>query len=121
MPYTETFLSTCRASINAQPEVATFRTAFAAFETASHNSKGAQWVAVYSDAQSGMSPAYQLRKVIRDTTTALAISTGGISPTEREEAIRTLCGQYVPDVTRPLTNEQEAAALQELLIQEQLS
>lgn len=119
MPISESFLATCRATIDDQAELTTFRTAFGLYESASHANKSQYWHLAFNDAQAGLSPAYALKAVIRGVAQTTADST--ISPLERESAYRTLVAEYVPDVKQPMTAPEEAAALTELLVQELLS
>lgn len=120
MPITVSFLATCRTSIIALPEYTTFNTSYAALVSASRASRPTYWQATYGDG-SPTSPAYLFHLAIRNTVTALASTTGGISPLETEEAIRTLAAEYIPRAKRPKNYAEESAALQELLLQDQMS
>lgn len=120
MAASTTFLNTCRTQIEASTELSTFRTAYASFDTASHSDKARYWQAAFGDNQSGLSPAYRLRKFIRETVTGQA-EISSLAPSDREPAIATLSSEYVPSVSPPLDNPAEAAALSDLLIQELLS
>lgn len=121
MPLTAAYLASCRSAISSLPELTTLRTAYALYDAAARADKARYWNLAFSDAQIGGSPAMALKRAIRETVTALASTTGGISDLEREEAYRTMVGEYVPEPDRPMTNDEEKAALQELLLQEQLS
>lgn len=118
MPLTTAFLNTCRTSIITLPEYTAFNTSYATYASAAKANRPAYWHATYGDTTK---PAYLLRKAIRDTVTAQAASSGGVSPTEREEAIRTLAAEYVPQPGKPANFADEAAALQTLLLEEYLA
>lgn len=116
MAVTESFLASCRTSIELHPEFTAFRTAYTAFDTAPRAQKGAYWRLAFDDAQTGLSPAYRLKKVIRDVIAATADTT--VSRTEREEAYRTLSSQYVPAVTEPKERAEEVAELHRLILED---
>ena len=113
-----TLMDTFRSAVEDEPELAAFRTAYAAFDAASRADKGGYWQAAFDDAQAGMSPAYRLKRAIRGVVASLG---GSLTPLGREAAYRALAAQYVPEVPPPAPAEQEAVALQQLLIQELLS
>ena len=119
MPVTDAFLQTCRDDIIDLTELTAFRTAYALYDAASHANKGLYWALCFSDSQTGLSPAYRLKKGVRDTV--LSLATASISPTERESAYRTLSAEYVPSVDPPPQAVEESAELQTLLVQELLS
>lgn len=119
MPIAQSFLDTCTTSILLLPELTTFRTAYALYDAASQTDRPGYWADAFDDAQSGLSPAYRLRKAIRDIVRSTVDAT--ISPTEREEAYRTLTALYVPDIKPPRPYAEEAADLQDLLTRELLS
>lgn len=119
MAVTEAFLSSCRDAIEASPELAAFRTAYAAFDAAPRSSKGRYWRAAYDDAQAGLSPAYRVKKVVRDTVQALA--DGTVTAMERESAYRTLAGQYVPNVREPQLPAEAAAELQRVIQEDRVT
>jgi len=121
MPYTESFLSTCRTTISATAEYTAFQTALTNYTSSSASNRHRYWTAAYDNAQAGQSPAYRLHAAVRGAVTAQAAITGGISETERETAIRTLAAEYIPNIKRPLRDAEEQAALTSLLLQEQLS
>lgn len=113
MAVTEAFLASCRTAIEASPELAAFRTAYAAFDAAPRSSKGRYWRAAFDDAQAGLSPAYRVKKLVRETVQALA--DGTVTAMERETAYRTLAGQYAPSVREPQSTTEVAAELQRVI------
>lgn len=119
MAVTTAFLNSCRTQIVASAEYTAFNTAYAAYASASRASKPGYWHAAFGDNQAGLSPAYRLNKLIRDTIRGLADST--ISPSEYESAYRTLSAEYVPDTQRPNDANEERAALQQALIEDAAS
>lgn len=119
MAVTAAFLDTCRGLIAATPELTAFRAAYATYNSAARADKARYWNACFSDAQAGMSPAYRLRKVIRDTVSAQGVAS--LTALEVQDAYRTLVGEYVQKPERPMTAPEEEAALQSLLLREQLS
>lgn len=116
MAVTEAFLASCRTAVEATPELTAFRAAYALYDAATRANKSRYWRLAFDDAQAGLSPAYRLKKVCRETVLALADAT--VTASERESAYRTLATQYVPDVPEPAPVEQEQAELQRLIIQE---
>lgn len=116
MAVTESFLASCRTAIDLHPEVAAFRAAYALYDAASRADKGRYWRLAFDDAQTGLSPAYRLKKLVREVIASLADAT--VTPAEREAAYRTLGGEYVPAVPEPTPIEQEQLELQRLIIQE---
>lgn len=115
MPYTESFLATCRTQIEATAEFTAYRTAYGLYDAASVADKAAYWQATFSDSQSGQSPAMALKKVIRSVVTSQAAITGGISDTERETAYRSLQSQYVGKPAPPISDAKRTEILTELL------
>lgn len=116
MAVSDAYLATCRARIDATAEKSAFTTALTAFADAKAANRGAKWQACFSDAQAGLSPAYQLRKAIRDIVTAHnGGDDGTYSALDVEAAVRTLCAEYVPSVKPPLTAQEEEAVLESLL------
>lgn len=120
MPVTTAFLNTCRTSIITLPEYTAFNTSHATFASASRADRARYWQATYGDGNP-TSPAYLLRRAIRDTVTSQATITGGISPAEREESIRTLAAEYAPQSPKPQSHADEAAALQALIVEEYMA
>jgi hypothetical protein len=118
MPTTAAYLTTCRTAIAASPELTAFRTAIALI-AGTRTNRARYWWLAYNDAQAGMSPAYRLRKSIRDTVNANADAT--ISLTERESAYQSFVLEFAPTMTRPMDAAQEQAELERLLIEDQLS
>lgn len=119
MPITVTFLNTCRTAITGLPELTTYRAAVVALGAAAKASRPALWYATYGDNQAGLSPAYRLRKAIRDTVRANADAT--VSPLEQEEAYRTLAADYVSVPDPPKNAEQEAAEYAAMLVEDAVS
>lgn len=120
MALTGAFLTTCRAAVSALPELTAFRAALALAE---HTRAGrvAAWNRAFSATTASPSPANCLAKAIRDTINAQADASGALGPLDRETAYRTLAAEFVPTIERPASDAAEAAALETLLRQEQLS
>jgi hypothetical protein len=122
MPVTDSFLSTCRTAVNLLPELTTFRAALATVGAGSSAERRAAWAACFDDNRStDKSPAYRLRKAIRDTVRAEADAAGTLSPLDRESAYRTISAEFVPDVAKPHEQARESEELQRLLIESMLS
>jgi len=121
MALTDSFLATCRAAIALLPELATFRTAKTLAETGTRAQRTAAWNAAYSDAQAGLSPAYRLRKAVRDTVNAQADTAGTLGLLDRESAYQTLVAEVVTTVPPPSSAAAEYAAFQRLVTEDQLS
>lgn len=121
MALTASFLATCRTVIATLPELATFRTAKTLAETGTRAQRTAAWQAAYGDAQSGLSPAYRLRKAVRDTVNAQADSNGTLGPLDRETAYQTLVAEVVTVVPPPSSAAAEYAAFQRLVTEDQMS
>lgn len=119
MAITNALLSSCHAQIVASVAYSTFTAAHAAFVAGSRTARPALWHAAYGDAQAGLSPAYRLKKFIRDTVAGLAAST--VTPSERETAYQTLVAQYVTTPNRPNNVLEEQAELQKLLTEDAAS
>lgn len=121
MALTTAFLNTCRTAIGSIPELTAFRTARHNSLTATRANRIAAWHAAHSPTTAGPSPAYNLRRAIRDVVNARADAAGTLGPLERESAYATLAAEFVPEQARPMSDAEEAAALETLLRQEQLS
>lgn len=119
MPITDSFMASCRAAIDDLPELTTFRAALAALAGATRAARPALYQAAYGDNQAGLSPAYRLRKAIRDTVGATADAT--VSPGERETAYATLAAEFAPAYAPPTPADQEQAELERLILEDQLS
>lgn len=119
MAVSDAFLATCRTQIAASAEYTAFRTALTALGASARAGKPALWQALYGDNQAGLSPAYRLRRVVRDTVQANR--TASTTPLDLEAAYRTLAAEYAPPARQPQNAEQEAAAFQDLLLQDQMS
>lgn len=114
-----TFLATCRTAIALLSELAAFRTAYTAYDTAGRDDKGLYWNLAYSPTGPGQqSLAYKLRKAIRETVLGNADST--MTPATKEAAYQTLSAFYVPAEQRPQSAPDEEAALATLLLRSQL-
>lgn len=116
MAASDSFMSTCRTLILAPlPELTAFRTALTALESAGDAAAQAKaWHACYGDAQAGLSPAYRLRREIRNVV--LGQATSASNPADLEDAYRRLAQQFAPDVERPATDAEEQAALTTLIL-----
>lgn len=102
MAASASFLSAALASARASAEYATFAAARAAFAAAPEGSRQARWSDCYSDAQPGLSPAYRLRRALRDVVANTQISQSvTLSPAESEAAYQFLVAQLVPEVSAP--------------------
>jgi|GEM_PF-6134680 len=121
MALTDSFLVTCRGVIDDLDELTTYRDALANIASASRASRVAAWHAAYSPTTTGQSPAYLLRKAIRDTVNAQADIAGTLGPLERESAYSQLAGEYVSTYPKPLDDNQEQAELEKLIRLDRLS
>lgn len=122
MPVTDAFLATCRAAITSLPELAAFRAALASVGVGSRDQRAANWVACYDNSQSStQSPAYQVRKAIRETVRAQADANGTLSPLDRESAYRTMVLEFVPQSPQPMSLLRESEELQRLKLANDLS
>lgn len=118
MPLTDAFLATCRTAVEALPELATFRAAKAVADTATRAARVAAWHSAYDGVTS---PAYLLRRAIRDTVNAQADIAGNKTLLDRESAYGTLSAQYAHQPDCPLTDAQEQAELERLILLDQAS
>lgn len=116
MAVTEAFLTTCRTSIERASELSAFRTAYAAYNSASRSTRGVYRELAYGST-SGESLAYKCRAMIRSVVTNLS-TTNGVTAIDREDAIRTLAAEYVPDAPRIIPPAEEAAEFRTLIDQE---
>lgn len=114
-----TFLDSRRTEIAACPELTTFQTAAAAFGAASRGNRLLYWVAAYGDNQVGLSPAYRLRRAIRDFVTAAGA--GVLTQADIEATYQSLVNEYAPHTPRPNTRNQDQAALEAALVEDALS
>lgn len=121
MALTTAFLNTCREAVGQLAELATFRAALQLAQNARRANRIAAWHAAYSPTTAGPSPAYLLRQAIRDTINAQADIAGTLGPLDRESAYRTVVAEFVPTYPKPPTDEQEQAALEQLLREDTLS
>lgn len=119
MAVTAAFLTSCRTAIEASAEYTAYNTAHAAYAAGSRSTRSALWHAAYSRTTNAASPAQQLNDLIRQTVTALGETT--VTARDRETAVQTLTAQYVASPKRPRNAVHEAAELQKLLIEDQLS
>jgi hypothetical protein len=120
MAVSAAFLTTARSVIADSAEYAAFQTAYAAYASASRSQRAAEWNDCFSNAQVGLSPAYRLEKAIRDAVFG-ADGVSALSPLDLEAAVRQLSGEYLPRPKRPASASEEAAQLQELMIQDAVS
>lgn len=103
MPASASFLSTCLATVQATPEYAAFAVATAALSAAGEDARQAKWKLAYDDAQPGLSPAYRLRRAVRDAiANAMVSQTVDLSPADREAAYQTLVLQVAPRYPQPV-------------------
>lgn len=114
------FLTTCRAAIILQPEYTAFNTALSSFATSSRSQRSYYWQQCFDDGQAGLSPAYRLRAAIRGVVTSLQ-ARNGVTDLDRETAVQTLCREYVGEQRRPTNAVEEAALLQQAIVQDMLS
>lgn len=121
MPVTASFLDTCRTAIYALPERAAFLASLATASGASRPARAAAWLRTFGDNQAGGSPAYRLRKAIRDVVQAQADTAGTLSPLDRESAYRTLVAEQGTHARQPASDAVENAEFQRLALQELLS
>lgn len=121
MALTTAFLNTCRTAVGSLTELTTFRAALRVAQGSRRADRIAAWHAAYSPTTSGPSPAYNLRRAIRDTVNAQADIAGTLGQLDRESAVRTVAAEFVPDFARPPSDDQEQAALEQLLREDTLS
>jgi len=119
MPITTAFLNACRALVLRHTEYTEFVAAHAAFAAAARADRPVLWQAAYGNGQVGQSPAYRLRKVIRDVVTAQVDA--GVNRNDREGAYQTLAAELVAAVKPPKNALDEQAELQAALIEDQAS
>ena len=115
MPLTDAYLASCRTTILASAELTAFRAARAVTDSSTRAARRAAWYATYEPAAGGLSPAYNLRKMIRDIVNAQGDITGNITGLDRESAYRTFVSEFAPDLDRPATETQELAARKTIL------
>lgn len=121
MAVTNAFLTTCRNAVGSLAELSAFRTSLASLQSATRAERIRVWHATYSPTSTGQSLAYQLRLAIRNTVNAQADIAGTLSPLDRESAYRTMDTEFVPEMARPLSDDQEHAELEKLLREDELS
>lgn len=119
MAVTTAFLTTCRTAIRLSSELTGFQTAYALFAAATGATRSLYWNRAYSDAQAGLSPAYRLRKLIRETVTANADIT--ITPGEQQTAYGLLVDEFAPKVGQPMSTVEERLAMRNAMDIEQFS
>ena len=117
MAIAATFMDTCRALVIATPEYTAFRAALSVLDGAGGNGALTAWYICYGNAQLGLSPAYRLRKAIRET---IAAQGSALSPVEREEAYRSLDADLVPIHERPRTRAERRGDLMDLAVAQML-
>jgi hypothetical protein len=120
MALTDSFLATCRVSINALSELTTFRTA-QALTVHTRTGHAAAHNRAYGDGTSTPSPAYNLATAIRATVNALADAAGTLGLLDRASAVTTLTAEYIPTPTRVTTAAEETAELEALYLEDSLS
>lgn len=118
MAVTTAFINTCRAQVVVTGEYTAFNTAQALYANAARADRARYWYLTYGDNQTNLSPAYRLRKVIRDTITAGADAT--VTASDRETIYQILVDNLVPRTKRPATRDEDAAGLATLLTEGQL-
>lgn len=121
MPISDSFLGTCRGLIDDLPELSTFRAALANITSTSRAARSAAWAGAFGDAQAGLSPAYRLRRAIRDTVNSQADIAGNMSGLDRESAYRTMAAEFVPEVPPPPTLAAERDELERLRLEDSMS
>jgi hypothetical protein len=121
MALTTAFLNTCRDAIADLAELTAFRSALAGALSGTRSARVSAWSATYAHTSSDPSPAYNLRRAIRDTVNAQADASGALGLLDRESAYQTLSAEFAPDYPKPPSDAEEAAALEIILSQEQLS
>ena len=114
MSVIESFLQTVSARIDDLTELTAYRVALANFDGAGElEDQRRLWHVCFSDAQSGMSPTYNLRKAIRE----LVLDEGAsLSVGDREAAYRELNSRYIQQRDKPMNDDQQRALLQDLFI-----
>lgn len=122
MPVTDSFLAACRSAISSLPELTTFRATLASVGVGGRDQRAAAWASCYEDSKShDKSPAYRLRKAVRDAVQAQADIAGTLSPLDRESAYRAMAAEFAPPHPKPPTTARESEELQRLLLEDQLS
>jgi len=122
MALTTAFVNTCRSAVLAPlAELTAFRAALAVAQSGTRATRVAAWYATYSPGTDGLSPAYNLRRAVRDVVNAKADAAGTMSPSERELAYQQLVAEVVPDTSRPISDAEEATALETLIREDRLS
>lgn len=102
MPASASFLATSQALVVASPEYVAFQAALAALSAAGEDGRQAAWNACYNDGQFGASPAYRLRKVVRDAVANTMFSSGtALGQSDAEAAYQLLAAQLVPESPAP--------------------
>lgn len=124
MALTDAFLAVCRTKVEALSELTAFRTA-GALSDGSRAERFAQWSRLYSPGTDATSPASRLNDAIRNTVNAEAdkygaAGSGVLSAQERAIAVRTMQGEYVPAITKPLSGADELALLNAALDEDTL-
>lgn len=119
MAASASFLESCRVQIRVLPELTAFTAALASYNGAARGDRGRYWYLAFNDNQAGLSPAYRLRRAIRDIVTAYVDSTANAG--DREAACVTLANEFCPDTPSPQSTGQEAAELQTAIIDDLLS
>ncbi len=121
MALTTAFLNSAREAISVLPELTTFRSARVAAGTGTRADRIAAWHAAYSPTLTSPSPAYLLSQAIRNTINALADASGALGVLDRSAAFTTLNAEYVTVASKPQSDADELAALENLLALEHLS
>ncbi len=108
MPASAAFMAAATAAVRLLPEYAALQTSVATLSAAGEEGRQAAWNAIYGDGQVGLSPAYRLRRAIRDVVKNTEVSQGVVlSQVDREAACQSLAASWVPDVPTP-TRQAEA-------------
>jgi len=115
---TDAFLASCRSTIMASDELATFKDSLELADSGTRSDRTAAWVATYVGTDS---PAMLLRQAIRGAVNAAADASGALGLLDRESACRTLSDEFVPTYPRPPLAAAEQAALEAALLEDQLS
>lgn len=112
MAASASFLNTCQAAIVLLPQYTAFQAAWQALSAAPEAIRLAAWQACYGDGQLGQSPAYNLRRAIRDVIANTKVSLATVlSPGDTEAAYQYLAGLLVPDADQPELLPQAASAV----------
>lgn len=115
MPISAAYTAACRTAVLALPELTAFRAAKAVTDSMTRDQRRAAWYAAYEPSVGGPSPAYNLRRAIRDVVNARGDITGNITALDRESAYQTLATEFAPDAERPASAEQELTARNTIL------